>query len=473
MHDEKKQKSNLGKLFFQSDAHDPATHLTPPAVPPVTLSPPPADETALASEVIAKLRTVPGIGPKLAQKISVAFPTEAALNKTTVDDLSEIRGVSLKIARDIKKRFYLTPGLPSAITASIPSKPLIPPEVIEELSLSPRSLNLIEELPEEPENADPNLISLSPAQTEDMLVPASPASDTLPVTAPPDDDTEPEPLPDADMQAETAAEPVQVPEPPLPRIEPIEPAVPASYTAEPLIPPLPEKPAREDTVTQFKTFSKPEVHLSFQQGQKGKRNRSLPLVRIFLWCIAWAGLSLVIYLVLLLIANKPAETSLPPQQQTDVPGQTNNTYLQLLTFSGITDETLADLASGWESIWSQDPEPTPDNPDVPAVPDEPNVTPTEPPLITSEISVAVLNGSGIRGAANSAADLLRTANFTVAATGNANVFSYTTTEIYASADNLRKAEAVQSALETAYQPIIKTELYQNQTTDIVVIIGSR
>lgn len=97
----------------------------------------------------------------------------------------------------------------------------------------------------------------------------------------------------------------------------------------------------------------------------------------------------------------------------------------------------------------------------------------EPIIAASDISVSVLNGSGRTGAAGSGATVLRNAGYTVASTGNANNYAYEQTTIFFSSGNLAKAEKVLSDLSANYQPKLADGAYTGQTTEVVVVIGSR
>lgn len=84
-----------------------------------------------------------------------------------------------------------------------------------------------------------------------------------------------------------------------------------------------------------------------------------------------------------------------------------------------------DMLSGSVSLPGSSPSPTPTE-----TPQEP--TPT--PIDKSTISIEVLNGAGISGAAGETADILEGMGYTIASTGNADSSDYDTTEIYITSD---------------------------------------
>lgn len=89
-------------------------------------------------------------------------------------------------------------------------------------------------------------------------------------------------------------------------------------------------------------------------------------------------------------------------------------------------------------------------------------------LNRSKLAVAVLNGSGVRGAANNTAATLRNLGYTVGATGNAARFNYTGITIL-----IKKAESAYSDLlkKDLNAPGAAVTIDDTITTDAVVIIG--
>jgi hypothetical protein len=82
------------------------------------------------------------------------------------------------------------------------------------------------------------------------------------------------------------------------------------------------------------------------------------------------------------------------------------------------------LGSGF-SLGSSNPTPTPTATPVP---------PTPTPVDRSPISIQILNGSGVSGAAAKTAETLEGLGYTIADTGNADNANYETTEIYTTPD---------------------------------------
>lgn len=101
-------------------------------------------------------------------------------------------------------------------------------------------------------------------------------------------------------------------------------------------------------------------------------------------------------------------------------------------------------------------------------------TPTEETTNKSAISISVLNGSGVKLAANSLASILTADGFTIKYTGNAKSFSYQSTIVYFKTGKESEADLVKSTLESKYQvsnennDVITGSLY-----DIVVVAGKK
>ena len=80
----------------------------------------------------------------------------------------------------------------------------------------------------------------------------------------------------------------------------------------------------------------------------------------------------------------------------------------------------------------------------------PTETPTPEPAESTareDISVHVLNGSGVAGAAGKVADLLREKGYTKVTTGNADEYTYTDITIRAGGENKALSEQVKTDLE--------------------------
>jgi hypothetical protein len=89
-------------------------------------------------------------------------------------------------------------------------------------------------------------------------------------------------------------------------------------------------------------------------------------------------------------------------------------------------------------------------------------------LDRSKLSVSVLNGSGVRGAANSTASTLRNLGYAVGATGNAERFNYTGVTILIKKVKSNYTDLIKKDLEVDGAEVIVDETI---ATDAVVIIG--
>jgi hypothetical protein len=89
-------------------------------------------------------------------------------------------------------------------------------------------------------------------------------------------------------------------------------------------------------------------------------------------------------------------------------------------------------------------------------------------LERAELSVAVLNGSGVRGAANATAATLRSLGYAVGATGNAENFTYTGITILIKKTESNYAELLKKDLDAENATVTTDDTI---ATDAVVIVG--
>lgn len=110
--------------------------------------------------------------------------------------------------------------------------------------------------------------------------------------------------------------------------------------------------------------------------------------------------------------------------------------------------------------------------------EESDQTPAESQAISSptidkaSISISVLNGSGVKSAANTLAELLVADGFTIKYTGNARSFNYQNTIIYFKTGKDAEANLIKTSLDASHQ----TEIEESNTVtgnlyDIVVVAG--
>ncbi|OIP95209.1 hypothetical protein AUK40_06235 [Candidatus Wirthbacteria bacterium CG2_30_54_11] len=430
-----KTKSSLGKLFFQPSAGEASLNRAGDA------SLPGAGEAARMETTVSfeqRLRAIPGIGPKLSAKISAVYPSPEAFSDSTAKQISEtVRGVSQALARKIKLTFKETEP-PLIVNVRIPSI---------DTALPPGSSPLGEQpgLQEHLKRETPISISIAPPST---LI-------TIPV--------EPEPVATQAPLPET----IELPGPSVP-LSPVQematdPAPDGDTDRGAPIPvAAPGKVASNQDHPHFKTFSKPEVHLSFIT-KRGSAPRRFPagLILLGLGCIV------ISFGLFMLTRNTPVSRSSIPYPDSSGPaGTSENPYLRALTFSPYFHDRAEQnaarkltSATALYQAWADDF----------AIRLKEGASST--PIVTSDVSVSVLNGSGVRGAARTAGDLLNAAEFNVKEVANADRSDYQTTTIFFAASDSPKAEAVRKAIAGAYTPDMKAQLYPGQSTDIVVVIG--
>jgi hypothetical protein len=100
----------------------------------------------------------------------------------------------------------------------------------------------------------------------------------------------------------------------------------------------------------------------------------------------------------------------------------------------------------------------------------PSVTPE--PVELSEISVSVLNGSGIPGEASVVQALLEDAGFTDIDTGNADSYDFLDTGVSVKTGLSRFVyNSIEEALGTDYSIVESDELDEDSTYDVIIIVG--
>lgn len=98
------------------------------------------------------------------------------------------------------------------------------------------------------------------------------------------------------------------------------------------------------------------------------------------------------------------------------------------------------------------------------------VSPTTAAASSVSLSISILNGSGIPGAAGKVASALKTAGFTNVTTGNANAYTYTGITVYAK--NKTDLQQVQKTITAASTSMKVTASVDNTIpTDVEVIVG--
>lgn len=104
-------------------------------------------------------------------------------------------------------------------------------------------------------------------------------------------------------------------------------------------------------------------------------------------------------------------------------------------------------------------------------------TETDQPVETgefdpAEISVQILNGSGVPGAAGKVADLIKAADFTDIKTGNASAYDYKETEISVKAGQSALLKALSTAISDSYTVgATDDQLDADSSYDAVIIVG--
>ena len=89
----------------------------------------------------------------------------------------------------------------------------------------------------------------------------------------------------------------------------------------------------------------------------------------------------------------------------------------------------------------------------------------------STITISVLNGSGIKNSAQTVANALTSAGYSVSGTANARSFNYTKTFIYYKTDKLEQANLVQQTLSDRQTEVQLSNSVVGAKYDIVVVVG--
>lgn len=101
-------------------------------------------------------------------------------------------------------------------------------------------------------------------------------------------------------------------------------------------------------------------------------------------------------------------------------------------------------------------------------------SPSSAELDRSEVSVRVLNGSGVSGAAASARDILEKLGWSVDSIGNADADDYEATKVRAKADFSDLADLMASDLSSDFDASTSSdELEASDSADIEVIVGAK
>lgn len=225
---------------------------------------------------------------------------------------------------------------------------------------------------------------------------------------------------------------VETPPAPQPTPEPV--SVPEPVVTEPAVEPAPTPvPAIVEPVNSQDTEKKAEEVLqSLETAHKEHRNnnRKFSLKLLF-------ALTVLIALVIGFIAG--------------------GLYVYTTGMQNANSEEVEPEES-LESIATPEPTPSP--------------SPTPEPVDISELTVSVLNGSGVIGAAGNAENLLEDAGFTVGNTGNASRFNYTDTVIQVKEDVPQSViDQLEETLSEDYSVEIGDNLPDTSQYDIVVTVG--
>lgn len=100
----------------------------------------------------------------------------------------------------------------------------------------------------------------------------------------------------------------------------------------------------------------------------------------------------------------------------------------------------------------------------------PTSTPTPLPLDRGDLSITVLNGSGVAGAAGDVSEVLKDLGYTVKSTGNASKFDYTGITILISEDKKAYGDLLKKDLADEAETI-EVEVDDNLKADAEVIVG--
>lgn len=95
-------------------------------------------------------------------------------------------------------------------------------------------------------------------------------------------------------------------------------------------------------------------------------------------------------------------------------------------------------------------------------------------LDRSSVTVEVLNGSGVVGAASKASDTLKALGYDVVSSGNADNFDFSSTEIHIKSNKSKFVNLVKSDLSSSYTiGVAAADLDASASADIRVIVGKQ
>ncbi|MFA6081974.1 MAG: LytR C-terminal domain-containing protein [Patescibacteria group bacterium] len=101
-------------------------------------------------------------------------------------------------------------------------------------------------------------------------------------------------------------------------------------------------------------------------------------------------------------------------------------------------------------------------------------TPSSTALTKASVTVKVLNGGGVTGAATKASTVITAAGFTVSSTANAKSYSYTTSYVYYKNANEKDLATELAAALTGYSVTAKVDATMaTSDTELVVVIGKK
>lgn len=141
-----------------------------------------------------------------------------------------------------------------------------------------------------------------------------------------------------------------------------------------------------------------------------------------------------------------------------------------------TDDSASITLPEDESTSDFNEEPTPEEEEA-----SPTKSPTPSPTKTTEedsaeeeegLRIAIQNGSGESGVAGKASEVLKSAGYTIASTGNADNFDYTGVTIQIKSSKKASLKALEDALSDDYTiSDTSSDLSEGQSYDALVIIG--
>ena len=127
------------------------------------------------------------------------------------------------------------------------------------------------------------------------------------------------------------------------------------------------------------------------------------------------------------------------------------------------------VIAGWSGFIFKHPQPTPTPAPTPTATSVP--TPTPNPLIRSEWSFEVLNGSGVTGLAKKVADKINGLGYSVVKTGNADKDNYAKTQIFVKVDLKKRLDLVIADLKDAVKIASYSGELKDSTASARIILG--